>query len=331
VKSIPQRLVVFFCCVFVLATLPTRAQTTGSSEEKEPSKGFLALKANLVEWAVAIPNLSLMTDLSAKPWNRSVAGVTLKYKWPTTETYVPSYMLDLLEVRPEYRYYRNRFYYGGYAAYDLYTTKLPSRTIGWKGFAVGGGLSAGWEFPLYQYRKSAIDLELGLSVGAHYTDFQDFSVSEDGLSTLLSETHTRTVRPYPELRVALVWRKTSVKDKYNQTNPMDKVYDSELESILINYDVTNKENFDALRQSDLKVYQKSVFMDLYEGDAAAYRADFEQYLQESFVDIALDSVEQARMDEKRKNKLRNRVAGLQKKALEAFDKAVREESTLKTD
>lgn len=319
-----QRLVVILFSTFALACPRVKAQNE-SDASREPSKGFLAVKTNLVEWTAAIPNFSVMTDLSGKPWNRSVAGITLKYKWPTKETYVPSFTYSLFEVRPEYRYYMKQLFVGGYAAYDSFTTRLPKKAEGWQGIAWGGGISVGWELALYQYRRSALDLELGASIGAHYTDYLDFTVAEDGMSAVLATEHTRKVLPYPELRVALVWRKTSVKDKYNSTDPMKAIFKSEAEAIQINYDVTNRENFDAMHQSKLKVYQKSVFMDLYEGDQSAYRADFEAYLQESFVDIALDNIEHSRLDERFRKKLRSRVESLQRKALADFDKSVRAE------
>ena len=302
------------------------AQGNADSDPKEPSKGFLALRTNLLEWTAAIPNLSVMTDLSGKPWNRSVAGITLKYKWKTSETYAPSWQLNLLEVRPEYRYYlNNRFHVGGYTALDNFTTKLPGNPTGWTGFAYGGGASAGMELPLYQYRKSSLDIEFGLSLGAHYVLYQDFTIDADQTGIEISDTRSGRVLPYPELRIALVWRKTSVKDKYNSTNPMKEVYAREKEAIQINLDVTNKETFDAMQQGRLKVYQDNVFRDLYQSDPEAYRADFEAYLQESFVDIALDNVEHSRLDDRSKDKLRKWVDNLRNKALAEFDKAVKAE------
>jgi len=302
------------------------AQESSHTDEKEPSKGFLALKTNLLEWTVAIPNVSMMIDLSGKPWNRSVAGITLKYKWRTNETYVPSYMLNLLEIRPEYRYYlNNKFFVGGYAAYNNFAAKLPGKSIGWTGFTAGGGASAGMELPLYQYRKSALDIEFGLSLGAHYVLYQDFAIDASQTGIDFSDTRSGRILPYPELRIALVWRKTSVKGKYNSTNPMKEVYAREREAIQINLDATNKETFDAMQQGRLKVYQNDVFQDLYQSDPDAYRADFEAYLQESFVDIAMDNIERSRLDERSKDKLRKWVDSLRNKTLAEFDKTVKAE------
>ena len=324
-----HKLIEIILCAFVLACLPAKGQNAGDDSGKEPSRGFLAIKTNLVEWAVAVPNISIFTDLSGKPWNRSVAGVTVKYKWKTGEAYVPSYILDLFEVRPEYRYYMGRFYAGGYAAYDAFTTKLPGWELGWQGTAWGGGVSVGYELPLYQYRKSVLDLELGASLGAHYTDRRDFSVSEDGTSPVYVEEPIRKLFPYPELRVALVWRRTSVKDKYTGTDPMKSVFAREEEAILINYNVTNRDGFDAMHNYKLKVYQNSVFRDLYNGNEDTYRADFQEYVKESFVNIAMDSIERSSLDEKSKKKLIRRVETLERKALADFDKSLKEELNTK--
>ena len=322
-NTITKWLVAVLICVFAWACPLAMAQENSHTAEKEPSKGLLALKTNLLDWTAAIPNISVMTDLSGKPWNRSVAALTFKYKWKTTETYVPSYMLNLLEIRPEYRYYlNNKFYVGGYAAYSNFTAKLPKNPTGWTGFAAGGGASAGMELPLYQYRKSALDIEFGLSLGAHYAFYRDFTANADQTGIDISSTPARRVLPYPELRVALVWRKTSVKDKYNSTDPMKAIYAQEKESILINLNATNKETFDAMQQGKLKFYQDDIFHDLYRNDVEAYRADYEAYLQESFVDMALENVERSRLDERSKEKLRKWVESLRKKAMADFDKSI---------
>lgn len=266
--------------------------------------GLFAFKTNIVEWSVAIPNVSVFTDLSAKPWNRSVIGISLKYKWKTTEKYEPSFLFNLFEIRPEYRYYLKNLYLGGYAAYDSYAARLPAWEGARQGTAWGIGASAGWEFPLYTYKRGALDLDLGASVGAHLTG--------------------GSVLPYPELRVALTWRKTSVKQKYRDSNPMDAVYDREKEAIDISFGATNLESFEALKQRDLKTGQSSVLLDLYDGDKAAYMADFRQYFQESFVDMALDGIQQnGALDKRSKGRLRSYVDKLTRQAMADAEKTIK--------
>ena len=80
-----------------------------------------------------------------------------------------------------------------------------------------------------------------------------------------------------------------------------------------------------MQQGKLKFYQDNIFHDLYRNDAEAYRADYEAYLQESFVDMALDNLEHSRLDERSKNKLRKWVESLRKKALADFDKSLKAE------
>ena len=82
---------------------------------------LFAFKTNLLEWSVAVPNVSVFTDLSAKPWNRSAAGITIKYKWKTVEAYEPSFVFNLFEIRPEYRYYLKNLYLGAMPP----TTPMP--------------------------------------------------------------------------------------------------------------------------------------------------------------------------------------------------------------
>ena len=191
----------------------------------------------------------------------------------------------------------------------------------------GTGASVGLEFPLYQYGKSALDLELGFSAGAHYARYQGFTADAEETGIVLSGEYAGRVLPYPELRLALVWRRTSIKHKYNGTNPMEGIYEREAEAVRITYEATGRESFDALQQGRLRFDQSSVFQDLYEGNPDTYRAEFEQYLQESFVDIALDGIERSQLNERYKRKLRKQVDGLRRAALADFDKTLKTEMT----
>lgn len=304
----------------------TAASTSSFTQSAKPSfLDYFAVKTNLLEWTAVVPNISVMADLSGQPWNRSVAALTVKYRWKTQDGFLPSMILNLFELRPEYRYYLHQFYLGGYAAYDSFTILLPNKPSGWQGTAWGAGVSCGWELPLYQYKKSALDLELGISLGAHYNQHVDVVPDRENNVFLYTEEPSCGVLPYPELRAALVWRKTSVKDKYNKVNPSQALYDREWEAILINYNATTPENFRAMKKGELKVYQTSVFRDLYGGDAQAYRADFEEYLQASFVEISLSNIAHSNLDTKSKNKLRRKVANLRKEAMDNFELALQEE------
>ena len=304
-KHFPQQLVivvVFFLCLQGLTAICASAQVLER----------FAFKTNLIEVGAAIPNLSVMADVSAKPWNRSAAGITVKYKWKTSQSHQPLLELNLLEVRPEYRYYLKNLYLGGYGAYSTFTTRLPEHPEGWSGQAFGGGASAGFEKNLYLYRKGAIDIDLGLSLGVHYIRY--------------SQGTGPVVLPYPELRAALTWRRTSVQEKYRGTDPMKNVYAREKESIDISYNATNRESFDALRQQKLKTGQTSILKDLYGGDREAYLADYKAYFQESFVDLATEGLEQSTLDSKNKDKLKKYIRKLEKKALDAFEKEIKAEN-----
>ena len=293
-KSLKQQTVILFG-LLVLACYNANGQG---------GIGLFAFKTNLLEWSVAVPNVSVFTDLSAKPWNRSTAGITIKYKWKTAEAYEPSFVFNLFEIRPEYRYYLKNLYLGGYAAYDAYATRLPSWKEVRQGTAWGAGVSAGWELPLYTYKRGALDLDLGASIGAHYTN--------------------GSVVPYPELRVALTWRKTSVQQKYRDSNPMDAVFDREKEAIEISFGATNLESFEALKQRELKIGQENVLQDLYGGDNAAYLADFRQYFQEGFVEMALDGIQRnAALDKRSKNRLRSYVDKLTRQAMADAEKIIK--------
>ena len=166
-----------------------------------------------------------------------------------------------------------------------------------------------WE--MYLYKKGAIDLDLGLSVGAHYVSYSQNS----GLAVL----------PYPELRVALTWRKTSVSEKYRGSDPLKDLYKREKESIDISFNATTRESFDAILQQKLKPGQSSILKDLYEGDRWAYLADYKEFFRESFTDLATAGVERSSLDQKHKDKLIKYIQRLEKKALDAFEKEIKAE------
>lgn len=278
-KPTQRQLTALLLGIFVLACLPARGQ----------GLGLFAFKTNVLEWGVAVPNVSAFTDVSAKPWNRSAVGLTVKYKWKTAETHAPSLVFNLFEIRPEYRHYRKNFYLGVYAAYDSYATKLPAWESVQQGKAWGAGASAGWELPLYTYTRGSLDLDVGASVGAHYAG--------------------GTVVPYPEFRVALTWRKTSIAERYRENNPMDAVYEREKEAIDINFGVSRPDSFENLKPR--------------EEFRSAYLAEYREFLQESFVQPALEAIERSALDQRHKKRLLSHVEKLTRQAMAEAEKSLK--------
>ena len=199
----------------------------------------IALRTNVLEWVAVVPNFGLECRLNNNPFRYMTLGLTAKYNWSSfhgtngESRYSPPFAYDLLDVRPEYRYYfrikdgKNAKswraqYVGAYANYSDYAFKFGE--YGLRGHDTFGlGLSLGYVLPLYEYRKGAIDVDLGFSVGVQFAKHEAFTHSMDGnYYTRLAEgdkyfslkQSSSRILPYPvvsELRVAFVWRQESLR------------------------------------------------------------------------------------------------------------------------
>ena len=113
-------------------------------------------------------------------------------------------------------------YIGAYASYANYAFKLGPRGIRAKN-TLGLGVTAGYVLPLYEYKKGAVDVDLGFSLGVqmakhevftHNMDGNYYTKVQEGRSWYGTKYSSDRILPYPvisELRVAFVWRKQSLK------------------------------------------------------------------------------------------------------------------------
>lgn len=184
-----------------------------------------SLKTNAFEWLVTVPNIGVECDVVRTEFKKMSLNLTAKYNWNTYHKIAPATVFDMFDVRPEFRYYfrtQNRnlslpwwvMYAGPYVSYGTYTFKLSEKGI--RGFASGVGVSAGYVIPVYEYKKGAIDVELGASVGFQVCTRDVFTHNPEGhYYTKLEESCKGLhVTPFPvisELRVAFVWRRQSIR------------------------------------------------------------------------------------------------------------------------
>ena len=210
-------------CILLLALVcaKTQAQTSRNSvkEEDAPAKPLFidrwAFKTNAFEWLLTIPNFGVEFDLVNSPYNQMTVGLTAKYNWNTYHKLQPPVVFNLLDVRPEFRYYYRTTerkaanssdektkmsakewfdtkiftterknarpwraqYIGAYINYASYTFKLSETGI--QGHVIGLGASAGYDIPMYQYKNGAIDVELGFSVGLQMATKEKFKHNPD--------------------------------------------------------------------------------------------------------------------------------------------------------
>lgn len=199
----------------------------------------VAVRTNAFDWLFVIPNIGLEYRLTEDPYKYMTLGLNAKYNWNTWHatsgnvSYNPPSVYNLLDIRPEFRYYSRPFnsknqktwraqYIGAYANYADYAFKLGE--YGLRGHNTFGlGASLGYVLPLYEYKKGAIDVDLGFSVGLIFAKHDAFTHSMDGdYYTRLAEGEkyfsltqsSSRVLPYPivsEVRVAFVWRRESLR------------------------------------------------------------------------------------------------------------------------
>lgn len=233
-----------------------------------PFKDMWSIRTNALEWLLTIPNIGVEFDLSNSIYNRNTIGVNLRYNWNTTHNYTTPMVFNVFEVRPEYRRYwrindklsfgnwfnetfsprdksssdgssrkKNNFwnktwrayYIGGYANAGTYSFKLGKE--GHQGQMYGAGLIAGYVLPLYQYDKSAIDIEFGVALGFAATSYKAFGHNANGdyYYEIPSKSREFHVVPYPvvsELKVAFVYRMKSIDDKYKRED-QQKIFDAQ--------------------------------------------------------------------------------------------------------
>lgn len=222
-----------------LCTVPSSAQDGSAlsrrldTQAKGPEPPLLrgwgrwSLKVNAVDLLLTVPNLGIEFDLKNTKYSKSSLSLSVLYNPDEYHTYKPYNVLNVLELRPEFRHYcrglerrKNVIYWGLYGNAGTYSFKISQK--GHQGKLCGGGLTMGFVTPLSEYRRCAIDLEVGGSIGALLRTDEPYVRSDDGLSYLMlpEENIGLAIMPYPlvtELRVAFVLRKVSVRERYQLT------------------------------------------------------------------------------------------------------------------
>ena len=192
--------------------------------QNKESYGFgdrSAVKTNAFEWLMTVPNIAFEYDVVRSDFQKMSFNLGVKYNWNTYHKLTPTTVFDMFDVRPEFRYYFKSekrpwwaIYVGPYASYGTYTFKFSEKGI--RGYSAGVGVSAGYVVPMYEYKKGAIDVEFGASLGMQVCTRDVFTHNPEGnyYARVESESEALHVTPFPvvsELKVAFVWRKQSIR------------------------------------------------------------------------------------------------------------------------
>lgn len=225
----------------------------------------IALRTNMVDWALLIPNFGAEFDIRNTNWNRWAVGFNVRYNWQTSHTYTNHFVYNLFEVRLEGRqYWRARqigrrglakhkyfwdkaiairrskvkhptttWYRGVFASYGKYSFLFGGN--GHQGTALMGGVSYGLVKPMFAFENgNSIDLEFGISGGVVY--YKDKVYTHDARTDCYPVIETKPASILPmvnEIRVGLVYRlgHVPVLAKYRYRRDVDDVYDTRRDSI----------------------------------------------------------------------------------------------------
>lgn len=349
------------CTAPIFAAVEDKGDKNGGEDIASRFIDRWAFKTNAFEWILTIPNIGFEFDLVNSPYNKSSLGVTAKYNWNTFHSLAPASVFNIFDVRAEYRYYyrtRERQprspedttrlsakewledkvfttqrknarpwraqYIGPYANYGSYSLKFGK--TGYQGYVIGLGVTVGYGLPMYQYRKGAIDIELGFSVGLQCATRERFTHSADGNYYIKDWENSKGLHftPFPvisELRMAFVWRHKSIKDKVQEDVEKKKQRDRlENAKAQVEAPLTNaKAKFD----EQLGYLERQEDIEKLKADKEKYRRRFiEEYIQSEVSTLYDVVIPNQLIDESLKDKLRDRVEVLKNKAIKEFDKEI---------
>lgn len=349
----------FFPC------LEASAQKAPTGKTDNAGINGFTVKTNAVDWVLTIPNLQIGFDLSASPYNQDVLLLGAKFRPRTYHDYAPYLLFNVLDIRPEYRhYYRHTqlesrvekdtlgrdsivwekapltstkrkhprpwqaWYIGAYADYTDYCLKFGE--YGRQGWAVGAGVTIGFEIPLYEYKTGAVDLDLGLSAGLVATTNQAFKNGDD-IYRYVPVTAADKVRDAPfmvipmltEVRATFSWRHKSVRYKYLEPDPVIDYYAQAKKKISDDMRSSTRQEFNSIFMTTSKDSLK------YQQDEAKYKADYQKYLMDAVIADERNIKENDKITSSMKIKLNRYLQSEKAKNLRQFDREVRQEKRKK--
>lgn len=279
-----MRLALLLCVMFVV-TVPSSAQFTLKKKKKETIdtlnvKERFAFRTNGVEWLMLVPNLAVEFDLGKTNYNHYTIGLSGRYNWHTNPKLKSYNVFNVAEGRIEVRNYwhtrtknggysnifeymtsRERhnprywraYYLGGYAAAGTFSFKFAKE--GYQGREANAGVTFGGIIPMYTYKKSFLDLELGASIGALYYDYDKYRLDRES-NCYVRTSSKKGFLMYPvvtDLRVAMVYRYGhSVKNKYkfDQVKQLARV---EAKTIYNKHRQEQRDSVNAAREKERKI------------------------------------------------------------------------------
>lgn len=214
-----------------------------------------SFRTNTVDWLLLCPNIGVEFDVLAGDWNKWTVGADFLCNWNTKETFISSYVYDVMQATVEGRkYYRTRrgtermdttrhglvrwvkylsrlerpkariwraYYFGFYGSWTDYSFKFSS--VGRQGIAYSVGGSFGFGMPLYMLGKGTLDLDIGGRLGLILTKYDAYGVMHESncYPPIPEKSKNWHIVPFPmitDLHVSLVYRFHSIRNKYRNKN-----------------------------------------------------------------------------------------------------------------
>ena len=245
------KLSVLAILLMCIATTATYAQAKGGKRQTINPDSVLTLKnrwafrTNAIDWIAMLPNVAVEFDLSKRLFNNWTVAISAKGNWTTPSIFPNNYFYDLTTVRLEFKRYNRTtlsnldkdwwqriftwkkknptgdrvWFLGPYVDLSKYNMKFSD--TGHRGKAIGAGLTFGFGRSLYKYKHGALDLELSASLGAVYTQFDTYTLSEKTNNYEYINRSVNKILPYPvisDIRLGFVYRFSTVKGKYRETS-----------------------------------------------------------------------------------------------------------------
>lgn len=220
----------------------------------------LAVHTNTVDWLLLMPNIGFEFDVRGVTWNRWTVGLSARGNWQTSHTYTPGTIYNIAEARLDAKqYWRSRqigerglqkhqhiwdrvfsirrsrvkhptttYYRGLFASYMKYSLKFGP--IGKQGTAITGGLTYGIIRPMYAFPNGqSLDLHFGISVGAMYTQYQEYTHDREGDCYPVTNKIDAHLVKHPvinDIHVGLIYRlgHHPVTSKYRYRDDVDYTY-----------------------------------------------------------------------------------------------------------
>ena len=101
--------------LFMLPLLRVSAQDLNNlGKEDVPFKDRIAIRANVVDWALTIPNIAFDYDIVSTPYDKKSIGLGLRYNWNASHhrlngddwlSRAPGMVFNLFDARVDYRFY----------------------------------------------------------------------------------------------------------------------------------------------------------------------------------------------------------------------------------